>query len=175
MNWNIRLFQKINSLIGKSPWLDAFGRAGAEWVVFAMGAWYIAADVIINEPSRRAIFWPVAFLGLALALGWLINLVIGMLVREPRPQVRYPESKVLFQSLTTWKSFPSDHTMAAGSMVFLALLFGLPGAEALGVMALWVSWGRVYAGLHYPFDIVGGITVAALVSVISYYLLVIVF
>ena len=174
MNWNIKLFKKINRFVGTSPWLDAFGKAGAEWVIVAIVGWYVAADFIINSASKLAIFWPIAFLGLAWALGWLINTLIGLIVREPRPHATYPESKLLFTPLSSWKSFPSDHAMSAWLIFFMALLFNLPGVEALLFMAIWVSWGRVYAGVHYPFDAVGGAAVAALVAVTSYYLLVLV-
>jgi membrane-associated phospholipid phosphatase len=50
----------------------------------------------------------------------------------------------------------------------MALIFHLPLAWALLPMALWVVWGRVYAGLHYPFDIIGGAVLAALTVTIFY-------
>lgn len=172
MNFNIRLFQKINALVGKNPWLDAFGRAGAEWVVVAMCGWYVASDLIFNLPSKRAAFWPLLMFGFAWALGWIINMLIGLAVHEPRPHVTHPESRLLFTPLMSWKSFPSDHAMSAWLIFFMAWLFNLPLFVALLPMALWVSWGRVYAGVHYPFDILGGATVAGLMTVVVYYVLV---
>lgn len=173
MNWDAKLFLKINSLVGKSRWLDAFGRAGAEWAVIVMGAWYGAGGFIITWPDWRAGLAP-AIIGLAcFAIGWLIDLLIGLIVREPRPRAKYPEAKTLFMPLSDWKSFPSDHVMAAWLMLFLAIILGLPWAWALLPLALWVSWGRVYAGIHYPFDAVGGVAVAGLVAMLSYYLLVV--
>lgn len=175
MNWNLRLFRKINGLVGKNSWLDAFGRAGAEWAVVAMIGWYITSDLIINLPNRQAVFWPLAFLGTAWALGWMTNVIIGLIVREPRPHLSHPDSKLLFPPLMSWKSFPSDHAMSAWLILFMAALFKLPGLEALLPLAIWVSWGRVYAGVHYPFDIVGGIAVAALIATAAYYGMVLIF
>lgn len=149
--------------------LDAFGRAGAEWVIVGMLGWFAAGAFIIRMPNYRLVFWPIIFLAVSWLAGLLIDQIIGLIVREPRPQVTYPESKQLFHSLSNWKSFPSDHAMSAWLIFFLALEFGLPAAFALLPMALWVSWGRVYAGLHYPFDLVGGLAVAALVCVVGYY------
>ncbi len=173
MNLNIKLFKNINGLVGKSRFWDAFGRAGAEWVVVAMLGWYAAADFIANLPNKGAVLWPLLFLGAAWALGWLLDVFIGIIVKEPRPHVTYPESKLLFTPLMSWKSFPSDHAMSAWLILFMALVFQLPFAWALIPLALWVSWGRVYAGVHYPFDIVGGAAVAGLVAIFSYYLFVV--
>ncbi|MCX6780452.1 MAG: phosphatase PAP2 family protein [Candidatus Magasanikbacteria bacterium] len=53
-------------------------------------------------------------------------------------------------------------------MIFLmALIFGFPTAWGLLPLVLWVCWGRVYSGVHYPGDILGGATLAAFVSVLT--------
>ena len=63
----------------------------------------------------------------------------------------------------SWKSFPSDHAMSAWLFVWLAVALAVPGWPVLVVFALIVSWGRVFAGVHYPLDILGGCAVAGLV------------
>ncbi len=170
MDWNTRLFLKINSLVGKNRWFDAFGRAGAEWVIFGMAAWFLVGLWMVRMPERKAMFIGVMILGSAWALGIMLSLLIGMIVKESRPHVKHPESHLLFYPLSNWKSFPSDHAFSAFLLFFLGLLLGLPAAWALLPMALWVCWGRVYAGVHYPFDLVGGLSLAGLVTVIMYWL-----
>ncbi|MBI2444647.1 MAG: phosphatase PAP2 family protein [Candidatus Magasanikbacteria bacterium] len=175
MNWNIRLFFAINARVGRERWLDALGRAGAEWVVFAMLAWYGVGAAILYLPDRRALLTALIFLAAAWTVAWFISVLVGLIVREPRPHLPYPESRLLFQPLMSWKSFPSDHALSAWLIFFMALVFGLPAAWGLLPLALWVSWGRVYAGVHYPFDVVGGALVAALAALASYYVVVTVF
>ena len=175
MNLNILLFLKINGLIGRNRWLDLFGRAGAEFVVIAMLGWYVASVFLSSNTAKETILVRLGTLAAVWLLGWFIDLFIAVIVKEPRPQVTRPETKLLFQPIMNWKSFPSDHAMSAFLMVFLSLMFGLPGVEGLVAMAIWVCWGRVFSGLHYPFDLVGGFAVAALVTVISYNLLLIFF
>lgn len=172
MNFNVKLFQKINGFVGTNRWLDAFGRAGAEWVVIGMVGWFLTIDIWGYRSSWRGSIWPILFLGTAWALGWFLNIFIGLIVREPRPHITNPGSKLLFTPLMSWKSFPSDHAMSAWLIFFMALIFHLPWAWGLLPLALWVSWGRVFAGVHYPFDIVGGISVAGLVAILSYYLMI---
>jgi len=168
---NTKILLKINGLVGKSKLLDSFGRAGAEWVIIAMAGWYIASDLIDRLPDKRQVFLPLIFFAAAWAVGWLVNLLIGMSIREPRPYITNPQTKILFKSLMSWKTFPSDHSMSAWLMVFMAYIFHLPAAWALIPMALWLGWGRVYAGLHYPLDILGGLGVAAFVSAAAYYVI----
>lgn len=165
---NTKILLKINGLVGKSKLLDSFGRAGAEWVVIAMIAWYAVSDLADRLPDKRSALLPLIFLGAAWTIGWLINLLIGMSMNEPRPYVSHPKIKLLFQPLGNWKTFPSDHSMSAFLIFFMACIFNLPGAWALLPMALWVVWGRVYAGLHYPLDVLGGIGVAAFAVALAY-------
>lgn len=167
MDLNTKIFLKINTLVGKSKLLDSFGRAGAEWVIIAMMGWYVGAAWVAIMPNARLLFWCLAFLAVAWCVAWLIDLGLAFTVREPRPYVSLPLAKVLFKPFMSWKSFPSDHAMSAALIFFMAHVFGLPGVGALGFMALWVGWGRVYAGVHYPLDILGGTAVAGLVAVVA--------
>ena len=169
MDINTKVFLKINAPVGKSKLLDAFGRAGAEWVILAMLGWYTAGVFINCMPEVWPVLIPLIFFLGSWCLGWLIGLGIGMSLREPRPYVNNPQVKLLFRPLMSWKSFPSDHSMSAWLMDFMDYIFHLPGAWALAPMALWVAWGRVYAGLHYPLDIFGGIGVAVFVSALAGY------
>lgn len=172
MDWNTQLFFKINALVGRNHWLDAFGRAGAEWAVVAMLGWYGSSAFISRWPNRQS---AVVFLLWSLAVwffGWLINIGIGYFVHEPRPHTTYPMTRLLFTPIQNWKSFPSDHAMAAWLIVFLAVLGHLPGATALIPLAVWVSWGRVFAGVHYPGDILGGFLMAGLTATAGHFVLV---
>jgi membrane-associated phospholipid phosphatase len=174
MDYNFEFFRKINNLQGRFRWLDAFGRAGAEWVIFALVGWFVAGGLYSVSGDVRATFVPVAWLAIAWLVGWGINYIIGLLVHEPRPFVSHPETKMLYTPLGA-KSFPSDHAMTAWLVTGLGFLFTVPGFEVFPILALWVSFGRVFAGAHYPFDIVGGFSVAALLTSFSWYLLVLFF
>ncbi|MCX6780453.1 MAG: hypothetical protein NT034_04755 [Candidatus Magasanikbacteria bacterium] len=63
MNWNKKLFLSINEQVGENRWLDAFGRAGAEWVIVGMGGWYLAISFILHYGNTRLMWLPVFLLG----------------------------------------------------------------------------------------------------------------
>jgi len=170
-DYNKIIFDKINAWQGRIPLLDAFGRAGAEWVIIASLGWFASSSFVVYYPDwRRAMVAPAVFLA-AWIVAWLINIAIGYFIKEPRPSVTQPDAKQLFKPLMNWKSFPSDHAMSAFLLFFFALIFALPGAWALFVLALWVVFGRMFSGVHYPVDIIGGLAVASVVAVWAKYIL----
>lgn len=171
MNMNERLFLKINASAGKSRILDAIARAGAEWVVFGMVGWYVSISLILNFGNKTAMYLPIITFLICSGVGLIISNIIGFYVQEPRPRLRFPEIKILFWPASSWKSFPSDHSLGAFLIFFLALVFNLPTVWGLLPLAVWVGWGRVYAGVHFPLDIVGGAALSGLFAIVSYYIL----
>lgn len=163
-SWDIKILLAINGLQGKNRWLDAFSRAGAEWVVAAMMVWYGVVTAIALYPSKRHIALVVLLFAGSWSVAFCLSNIIGLILRRPRPFVTHPEVKLMFHPMESWKTFPSDHTMTAALIVFLVCILHLPFTAGLWPLLVWVAWGRVFAGVHYPSDILGGLTVAGLVS-----------
>jgi len=158
MSLNTKLFFKINSLVNQNRALDWFGWFGAEFAVVISVGWYIAS-LFINMPRSLAL---IALYQSATIwfFGLVVNYIIGFIVRKPRPMITHAQVKMLVKPLTTWKTFPSDHTFTAFLVFFLALFFHLPFWGIFLFLALWVGWGRIYAGAHYPADVLGGFIIA---------------
>ena len=135
--------------------LSRLGYGGAIWIVIGFGA---------------ALLWRrPAILPLVAATVWsadLITLGIKALVDRPRPFVVHPEPAPLLLSVIG-DSFPSGHaaTAFAGAAILSRYL---PGRwPVLFLLAIAIAFSRLYVGVHYPVDVLGGAAVGLAVATSS--------
>jgi undecaprenyl-diphosphatase len=123
---------------------------------------WIVLALILSAVYRR---WSVLLLTvIAVALADWASAALKAIVDRPRPFLRYSEPKVLVPRPLD-ASFPSGH--AATSFAAATILsFAFPKAAPLFlVLAAAVAWSRVYVGVHYPLDVIGGAALGALIAI----------
>lgn len=163
-SWSHKLFFKINQQIGKRPWLDAVMIFCARWLIGILSIIFIlfignsAGWLSLFDDEFSLIF--ILFFGGFAVLNFIVSYLVATIWKHPRPIREFPETRVLIHTLGTWKSFPSDHTMIA-TLLSMGIL-GLVGAHSwlfifFVCATLLVGVGRVYVGVHYPRDILGGL------------------
>jgi membrane-associated phospholipid phosphatase len=90
--------------------------------------------------------------------------VLKLLFHAPRPYQVAPELVRLLVAQRSNYGFPSGHVAIALAMVGLAVWWS--GRRWLWLVAVGftfaVGWARMYAGVHYPQDVVGGVVVGLL-------------
>ncbi|GAA4860409.1 phosphatase PAP2 family protein [Kitasatospora terrestris] len=165
-NADIGLLRAVNGLaVGAPRWLDsAVSWIGEYGILLGLAALGLAAWL----RARRRPDAPVAVAGLlwaplAVALAELANLPISRIVDRPRPFVDHPELVVLVEGKEGTLSFVSDHSaMSMGIAVALLLVDRRIGLVA-GALALLQGLCRMYLGVHYPTDVLGGYALATAV------------
>jgi len=170
MSWSQKLFFKINSLVGKSKFRDQFFHFIANWLLFILGLIILSWGNIFLEPTAFKYF--IKLLTTAIVLSMVLGRLLGLVWKHPRPIVEFPQIKELFKPWENWRSFPSDHTAICFIYAFLAFSLGItPGFFIFLLLAAsLVAFSRIYVGVHYPRDIVGGIISALIFSLAAPFL-----
>lgn len=105
-------------------------------------------------------------LGVGLVL--LINFVIGLAWAEPRPFVAGVGTNLLPHAPTS--AFPSNHASLMFTSAFVLMGMAARTPRLLGrlllICALPVCWARIYLGVHWPVDMLGGLLVSIAVALI---------
>ncbi|NIH84364.1 phosphatase PAP2 family protein [Amycolatopsis granulosa] len=164
---NTQIFLRINDFASATPWLHGVVSAYAAYgvVLFAvlmLAGWWIARRQASVAKMAAAIWTPLAML---IALG--VNQPVADLVGEPRPYARLPGILVLAQRSTD-PAFPSDHAVMAGA-VTAGLFLVHRGLGAIAAVAAAVMvFARVYIGAHYPGDVLAGLVLGAVVTLLGF-------
>lgn len=159
-NPDIDLLYDINGLAKDAPhWFDRVMEFVGEYglpvamVLLVLGCWWsVRRKGGEDAPSSVA---ALAWAPLAASVAVLVNVPIRGFVERPRPFLTHQGLEVLISGKTDY-SFVSDHatiTMAMGVGLFVAhRRFGLAGIA----LALLEGFCRIYMGVHYPTDVIGG-------------------
>lgn len=159
--FNRTVFILINATPNSTQWLLNF-------------ALFAAKDLIFIVPTLSIVLWLwgrknrieqqrtlILKTNVALIYAFLIATCVSHILPYPRPfAVNYGSQ---FLQHTANAAYPSDHatiifTFALAFFCWHRVWSGL----CLFVMACAIAWARVYVGVHWPLDMLGGLLISAL-------------
>ena len=144
---------------GHSPGVEraavALGKAGNNALV-----WVVLGVVLaVIDPGRREAWLICAALG---PVAICLNYGIKLIVKRPRPVL---EGLPPLGGAPSSLSFPSAHALSSFA-VATAMFRVDPATAGALVVALALSLGRPYLGMHYPSDVLAGIVLGVLLGLI---------
>ena len=160
-----KVFHWINGLAGRVSFFDRI----IEWLVsdylipvalalVLVGLWFAGSDMLTRQRYQIGLFVALT----SMALSSLAVYIINWQYFRPRPFVDLDVTLLFYQ--------PTDSSFPANSM---AATFGIAAAvwgvnrrigTVLLIAATLYGFARVYAGVHYPLDIVAGALIAVVIT-----------
>ena len=148
-----RLFERINADLS-SPALDVAFR-----VVTEAGSIWASAGAATALAGRRRGAVAVDAFGAACAM-WIVGQLMKKAFRRLRPYETEPERLRLLINRPSGASWPSSHPAVLATFVTVAardLDLDPRARAALAALVVAVAASRVYLGVHYPADVLGGL------------------
>lgn len=188
MSWDKVLFEWINGLAGHVPFIDRLfmGLADDYFIIIAMclvlvGMWFGTRKSEERDRNQIAVLKAMASLGIASGfVAWANVLFVGddkfpgTLIHEifnrPRPFASTGLTVHLLFYKPTDPSFPSNLAAVVFGLALAVWLMNKRAGTWLLIMAFVACFARVYVGIHYPSDILGGAAFAVAGVALTYFL-----
>jgi undecaprenyl-diphosphatase len=154
---DIELLRKINPDADEKT--DGFFKAVSNMTALGALATGIPAILYLWGLFRGDAHWQQVGLrmGFAFAVNLGITYWVKILTRRVRPYIKYPDLNE--KALENTPSFPSGHSSVAFQTA-TSLAIAFPCWQVVVAAYLWactIVYSRLYLGVHYPSDVLGGI------------------
>jgi len=155
MNNTILLF--INGWAGKNSLLDMVMVFCASYLIYLV---FLIAATCLGYYIYTREWTPVVYFIASLVVTFGVLQLATLLHFDHRPFMDHHLTQLVQHA--SGNSFPSDHTTAAAAIA-LGLLF-FTRFKKIGLLLLvaacFIGFARIFVGVHYPADIVGGLLTA---------------
>lgn len=135
--------------------MDALAIFGAKYLIYLI--MLVFAIFLYQRWSRKMLI----LTAVSLPVAYVCARVAGMFYSHIQPFALHNTTPLIAHAVDN--AFPSDHTLIAAVLATIILLYNRNLGLLLWVAVLGVGAARVYAGLHYPIDVVASALIALVV------------
>ena len=152
LEWDESLFRLLNEV----PAAAASVLTPLSRLFLPAGIITVVVLVVVYVLARNRSILPVVAGAAAAGVAWLLAHVAKAIADRPRPY-QVTADAVLRQQPAHGTSFPSSHTAVTLAVAIALVPFLARPLAGAGIgYAVLAGWSRVYLGVHYPLDILGG-------------------
>jgi undecaprenyl-diphosphatase len=164
---NQSVFLWIHHLAGRNGWLDGLGVFLAEWLPYFLVLGFLIL-VFSQTGWRRKLYWFAEGSMAIIVSRGLVTEFIRLFYHHERPFSFYNFVPLIAES--GW-SFPSGHAAWFFAMAMTIWYFNRKWGVWFFIFALVNGLARIYVGVHWPLDIVGGAVVGVVSAIFVHWLL----
>jgi undecaprenyl-diphosphatase len=147
----------------RRPCLNQFFRivtntgTGKAWFIFAL------VTTILNQQGVQFTSHQQEYMKALISplFAWILSSLIKRTIFRARPSSLI-EGYEKISPAPACSSFPSGHTSAAFSFFISLYLYQHPWSYIFGIWAALIAFSRMYLGVHYFSDVVGGLVLGSL-------------
>jgi undecaprenyl-diphosphatase len=166
------VFLYINGLAGKVPIIDGFFRgisndyfAIISCCLILIWLWFGTRGAERRQLYQRTVLTAAISIGMAS----LLMLIVNHYYFRARPFIDLPPGSVhLLFYRPTDSSFPSNLAAVLFAIAVPVIVRIRSYGAVLLTIAVLSSFGRIYMGVHYPLDVLGGAAIGALGALLAY-------
>ncbi len=173
MYLDLVIFNFINGLAGRWPWLDALGIFCAVYLGYVLLfclLLFLLKDFLPSEQSRSAgkKYWQMVAQSLlaAVVVRFVLVQSFYFLKFRFRPFVHNSNIHFLIPYNSSATSFPSGHASFYFALSTIIYGYHKKAGILFFVASFFIVLGRVFVGVHWPSDVVAGAVVGIVMGLI---------
>lgn len=158
MNYDLLVFRHLNNLVGNNLGLDYLGIFLAEYLPYLVIIFLLVYFLWFKKDRlKNIIMFSVAFSS-GLIARFVVKSFILIFYQRPRPYVALQSVHKLISTSSSenWQSFPSGHAIFFFALATAVYFHNKKLGWLLIEISAIIGVTRVFAGVHYPSDIIVG-------------------